>query len=173
MTTRIQPAATAETVAAARLLLTQMGISPADLVTAGAAVPTFGEVIPNLRARLSAGTLRTYNTHLEHLLDRWRDHRLDEPTKTDLDELARIIQATARTNRTSWRQCGGAFHQRGAMRVPVCRGQRLDPSLRQPRPPTHHARTPPVAQVCDPLGPARGDLPGRGHHRQRPRPRRR
>ncbi|MEU4345249.1 hypothetical protein AB0H00_29005 [Nocardia sp. NPDC023852] len=65
MTTRIQPAATAETVAAARLLLTQMGISPADLVTVGAAVLTFGEVIPKVRARLSAGTLRTYNTHLE------------------------------------------------------------------------------------------------------------
>ena len=34
----------AETLAAARLLLTQ--ISPADLVTPGTAVPTFAEIIP-------------------------------------------------------------------------------------------------------------------------------
>ncbi|WP_433710172.1 hypothetical protein ACQP2U_27920 [Nocardia sp. CA-084685] len=63
MTTLTQPAANAETIAAARVLLTQMGISPADLITTGAAVPTFGEVIPKVKARLSAGTLRTYNTH--------------------------------------------------------------------------------------------------------------
>lgn len=68
MTTLTQPAANAETIAAARVLLTQMGISPADLFTTAAAVPTFGEVIPKAKARLSAGTLRTYNTHFEHLL---------------------------------------------------------------------------------------------------------
>ncbi|WP_433620870.1 tyrosine-type recombinase/integrase [Nocardia sp. CA-120079] len=101
MTTLTQPAANAETIAAARVLLTQMGISPADLVTTGAAAPTFGEVIPKVRARLSEGTLRTYNTHFEHLLAAWSDHRLDEPTKTDLEEKARSIQAAAQTNRAS------------------------------------------------------------------------
>ncbi|MGK8489646.1 hypothetical protein [Nocardia asiatica] len=72
--------ATAETVAAARLLLTQMGISPADLVTPDTRMPTFEEVIPQVRARLAEGTLRTYNTHFEHLLAFWAQRRLDEPT---------------------------------------------------------------------------------------------
>ncbi|MGY2092217.1 hypothetical protein [Nocardia gipuzkoensis] len=101
MTSLTASAASAETVAAARLLLTQMGISPADLVTPGAQVPSFGEVIPKVRARLSAGTLRTYNTHFEHLLDAWADRRLDEPTKTDLEEMAASIQANARVDRAS------------------------------------------------------------------------
>ncbi|UGT69595.1 hypothetical protein LTT66_05220 [Nocardia gipuzkoensis] len=95
MTTLTHPAPNAETVAAARLLLTRMGISPADLVTTGEAVPTFGEVIPKVRARLSPGTLRTYNTHLQRLLDTWSDRRLDEPTKTDLDVRFRLISPVA------------------------------------------------------------------------------
>ncbi|MEV6254738.1 site-specific integrase [Nocardia sp. NPDC051911] len=104
------PTVSAETIAAARLLLTQMGISPADLVTSSANVPTFGEVIPKVRARLSAGTRRTYNTHFEHLLHAWRDHRLDQPTKTDLDEMARTIQANARINRASRGGTSAAEH---------------------------------------------------------------
>ncbi|MGY5311774.1 tyrosine-type recombinase/integrase [Nocardia gipuzkoensis] len=101
MTALASSSASAETVAAARLLLTQMGISPADLVTPGTRIPTFSEVIPKVRARLSEGTLRTYNTHFEHLLARWAERRLDEPTKADLEEMAAGIQAGARVNRAS------------------------------------------------------------------------
>ncbi|MFE9324327.1 hypothetical protein ACIHDR_10845 [Nocardia sp. NPDC052278] len=98
------PSASAETVAAARLLLTQMGISSADLVTAGAAVPTFGEIVPRVRETLKAGTKRTYGTHLDRLEQLWLDRRLDEVSKPDLDEMARAIQLGARVNRAS---CGG------------------------------------------------------------------
>src|SRR5207245_1740386 len=67
------PPASTETVAAARLLLTQMGISPADLVTVGATVPTFAEIVPRVRETLKAGTKRTYGTHLDRLERQWPD----------------------------------------------------------------------------------------------------
>lgn len=51
MTTTAMPptAASADAVAAARLLLAQMGISPADLITAATLAPTFAEIIPKVR----------------------------------------------------------------------------------------------------------------------------
>ncbi len=84
-----------------------MGISPADLVCAGASAPTFGEVIPKVRKILSPGTLRTYNTHFNRLLDLWSEQRMDEVSKTDLEEVAQTVQATARTTRVT-RGGGGA-----------------------------------------------------------------
>ncbi|MEV2220068.1 hypothetical protein AB0E01_09345 [Nocardia vinacea] len=97
-----------------------MGISPADLVTCGVAVPSFGEVIPKVKTRLSAGTLRTYNTHFEHLLAAWSDHRLDEPTKTDLEEKARDPSHRPHQPRLPRRHLrGAALHQRGALCLPL------------------------------------------------------
>ncbi|MFE3544300.1 tyrosine-type recombinase/integrase [Nocardia sp. NPDC059177] len=52
-------ATTSDTIAAARLLLTQMGLSPADLVTPATSVPTFAEIVPAVRAiRTTARTNR-------------------------------------------------------------------------------------------------------------------
>lgn len=90
-----------DTVAAARLLLNQMGLSPADLVTPTSSVPTFAEVVPAVRATLGAGTRRTYGTHLDHLENKWSGKRLDEVTKPDLDEMADTIRSSARINRAS------------------------------------------------------------------------
>ncbi|MGV9678841.1 tyrosine-type recombinase/integrase [Nocardia sp. NPDC003482] len=95
------PAApTAEAVAAARLLLSQMGITPADLVAA-VTTPTFAEVIPKVRATLSDGTLRTYRVHLARLETEWGTRRLDEPTRGEVEDMARAVRANARTNRAS------------------------------------------------------------------------
>ncbi|MEV6324601.1 hypothetical protein AB0M45_25935 [Nocardia sp. NPDC051787] len=47
-------------------------------------MPTFAEVIPQVRATLTPGTLRTYNTHFARLLVRWPDRRLDEPSVAEL-----------------------------------------------------------------------------------------
>ncbi|OXR40185.1 Tyrosine recombinase XerC [Nocardia cerradoensis] len=92
---------TSDTIAAARLLLTQMGLSPADLVAPSLSIPTFGEIIPAVRATLEAGTRRTYGTHLNHLENHWGSARLNEISKPDLDELADTIRSAARTNRAS------------------------------------------------------------------------
>lgn len=62
------PAVGAETLAAAKLLLAQMGISPADLIVGTTVAPTFAEVIPQVRATLAPGTLRTYNAGLTRLV---------------------------------------------------------------------------------------------------------
>ncbi|MGQ4619566.1 hypothetical protein [Nocardia sp. R7R-8] len=96
--------------AAAQLLLTQMGISPADLVTPDTRMPTFEEVIPQVRARLSEGTLRTYKTQFEHLLAHWAQRRLEEPTKADFEEMAAGIQANTRLNRTSRGETSAVEH---------------------------------------------------------------
>lgn len=86
-----QTAVTADTLAAARLLLAQMGITAADLVDTAPAAPTFAEVIPRVRARLSAGTARTYGTHFDLLESRWPDRSLTEPTRHELEELDALI----------------------------------------------------------------------------------
>ncbi|AVH20257.1 tyrosine-type recombinase/integrase [Nocardia cyriacigeorgica] len=106
----------AEAIAAARLLLAQMGISPADLVTSPTSTPTFGEVIPKVRSRLSAGTLRTYNSAFNHLLDKWSDTRLDAISKDDLEQMKRAIQSGARVNRASRGGTSAAEHFVGATR---------------------------------------------------------
>ncbi|MGY2126380.1 tyrosine-type recombinase/integrase [Nocardia gipuzkoensis] len=116
MTTSSHSPVTADTLAAARLLLTQMGISPADLVHPGTTVPTFAEVIPKVRARLSPGTLRTYDTHFTHLLTHWAERRLDEPEKAEFEDMARRIQAEARTNRASRGGTGAAENFVSALR---------------------------------------------------------
>ncbi|MGW5569623.1 tyrosine-type recombinase/integrase [Nocardia thailandica] len=91
----------AETLAAARLLLTQMGISPTDLVDTVSAAPTFAEAIPLVRARLSPGTARTYGTHLTLLESLWPDRSLSEASHQELEDLAASVQAKARSNRAS------------------------------------------------------------------------
>ncbi|WP_252367013.1 tyrosine-type recombinase/integrase [Nocardia salmonicida] len=96
-----QSGVTAETLAAARLLLNQMGITAADLVDTAPPAPTFAEVIPRVRARLTAGTARTYGTHFDLLESRWPTRSLTDPTRHELEELARFIKVNARKNRAS------------------------------------------------------------------------
>jgi len=94
--------ATAETLAAARLLLSQMGITPADLISEPIDVPTFVQVMPRVRATLKPGTLRTYNTHFRRLEHEWGNRPLTEPTKPELEIMAATIkqQAAARPRGT-------------------------------------------------------------------------
>ncbi|MEV0760430.1 site-specific integrase [Nocardia sp. NPDC050435] len=94
------PHTAAETLAAARVLLSRMGISPADLV-AHSTAPTFAEVIPQVRKTLSPGTARTYNAAFARLLRVLPDRRLDEVTQPELAALARQVHDTARTNRAT------------------------------------------------------------------------
>ncbi|WP_245562490.1 tyrosine-type recombinase/integrase [Nocardia araoensis] len=79
--------------------MSQIGITAIDLLTDTAAAPTFGQIIPKLRATLTPGTLRTYNTHLNNLENTWHNHPLDAVTKADLDEKARAVQVASRGSR--------------------------------------------------------------------------
>ncbi|MCP2297581.1 Site-specific recombinase XerD [Nocardia amikacinitolerans] len=95
MTTDARTVADPTAIEATQILLSQIGITAADLLTDTHAIPTFGDVIPKLRATLTPGTLRTYNTHLNNLENTWHDRQLDAVSKADLDEKARAVQATS------------------------------------------------------------------------------
>ncbi|MVU75876.1 tyrosine-type recombinase/integrase [Nocardia sp. ET3-3] len=100
-------APTAQTLEAARLLLSQLGVSAADLISEPIDVPTFAVVIPDVRKTLSFGTLRTYNTHFNRIENEWADRRLDEPTKPELVEMAERVKSESVAN--------GSRHGRGAV----------------------------------------------------------
>lgn len=88
-------------VTAARVLLTQMNITPADLLADQPPIPTFAQIVPAVRAVLTPGTLRTYGTHLTRLETCWGDRALDTITKAELDAMAATVRATARPNRAT------------------------------------------------------------------------
>lgn len=145
--------------AAARLLLSQMGIAPFDLV-AGTSAPTFAEVVPKVRTTLTPGTLRTYDTHLSWLEKHWDDRRLDEISKLDLEQRAREVQAGARASRASWGRGSAVEHFVGAVRCVYRYAEdsgwirRADNPARQvPKParqPSHRYAIPPhrLAEIC-------------------------
>ncbi|MEU6585933.1 site-specific integrase [Nocardia sp. NPDC046763] len=151
--------ASAETVAAARLLLSQIGIAPADLVAESSA-PTFAEVVPKVRTTLTPGTLRTYDTHLSWLKKHWHDRRLDEISKLDLEQRAREVQAGARASRASRGGGSAVEHFVGAVRCVYRYAEdsgwvrRADNPARQvPKParqPSHRYAIPPqrLAEIC-------------------------
>ncbi|MEV7352791.1 site-specific integrase [Micromonospora chalcea] len=76
---------------AARLLLARMGISPADLVEAVSdrpPAPTFAEYVPVVAAAVSDGTRRAYGSYWKRVLEQWGQRRLDEPTPSEIEQLA-------------------------------------------------------------------------------------
>jgi integrase len=153
--------ASAEVLAAARLMLSQLGVSPADLTGTPIVVPTFAEVIPSVRATLGPGTLRTYNTHLTRLETEWSTRRLDEPSKADLEAMARTVQQTARTNRASRGGTCAVEHFVSAVRCVYRYAEaenwirRENNPARQTPKPTRHASqrhaigSPQLADICE------------------------
>ncbi len=99
--THTHPAADPAAIEATRILLSQIGITPSDLLATIPECPTFAHTIPQLRSTLTPGTLRTYHVHLDRLENTWPNQRLDEVTVADLDQQARDVQASSRINRSS------------------------------------------------------------------------
>ena len=67
--------------AAARLMLERMGISPADLLDVAPAcgsAPTFAQYVPVVAAAVSPGTRRVYGSYWNQVVDAWGDRRIDE-----------------------------------------------------------------------------------------------
>jgi integrase/recombinase XerC len=82
---------------AARLLLSRMGISPADLVDGPLphrAGPTFAEYVPVVAQAVTTASRRAYGSYWNKLIDAWGTRRLDEPTPTEIEQLAERIRAT-------------------------------------------------------------------------------
>jgi integrase/recombinase XerC len=84
--------------------LGQLGVvSPADPLPADPnrhPVPTFAEYVPVVSAGVSAGTRRVYGSYWNRVLEQWATRRLDEPTPSDMRQLAEQVrrQAMARHN---------------------------------------------------------------------------
>ena len=88
---------------AVRLLLTKLGIEPADLLTgsAGPTLPTFAEYVPVVAAAVTAGTGRTYRPYWDRVVRRWGDRPLDQLSPTDIKQLAEHVKTTAVMRRNS------------------------------------------------------------------------
>ena len=88
----VSPAA--DRLAAARLMLSSLGISVEDLTstpTETKDVPTFDAYIPIVEAAVTPGTLRVYGSYWKRIKERWGERRLDEPTAT---EIAGLVELT-------------------------------------------------------------------------------
>ncbi|MFF1611402.1 tyrosine-type recombinase/integrase [Amycolatopsis sp. NPDC058278] len=89
---------------AARLLLSKMGIAPADLLTEPVErrrVPTFTDYIPVVARAVSAATARSYSSYWRRLEAEWGSRRLDEPSPSEIKQLAEESRAQAVVRRNS------------------------------------------------------------------------
>jgi integrase len=89
---------------AALLVLKSMGLSPADLTAAPAnqpPVPTFAEYVPVVAATVTPGTLRAYRPYWKRTAEQWGERRLDEPTPSEVKQLAAYVKANAVPRRNS------------------------------------------------------------------------
>src|SRR6058998_262286 len=105
---------------AARLLLARMGISPVDLLQTASSrppVPTFAEYIPVVSAAVSAGTRRVYGTYWNRILDQRGKRQLDEPTPSDVRQLAEHVRTHGgqdeRGGGVAGRRAGGGYRLDG------------------------------------------------------------
>lgn len=89
---------------AARLLLAKLGVSPADLLQVAAPrspAPTFAEYVPVVSAAVGAGARKTYGTYWNRLLEAWPDRRIDEPTPSELKQMATHVRSQVLVRRNA------------------------------------------------------------------------
>jgi integrase len=90
---------------AALLVLKSMGLSLDDLLSAGSSnrqpVPTFAEYVPVVSATVTAASLRAYRPYWNRTVVRWGGRRLDEPTPSEVKQLAAYVKANAVQRRNS------------------------------------------------------------------------
>ncbi|WBB50240.1 site-specific integrase [Verrucosispora sp. WMMA2044] len=104
---------------AARLLLARMGISPADLVEAASdrpPAPTFAEYVPVVAAAVSDGTRRAYGSYWKRVLEHWGRRRLDEPSPSEIEQLAEYAKTHVVARRNARGGRSAAEHLIAALR---------------------------------------------------------
>jgi integrase/recombinase XerC len=119
MTAELHVTASQPELEAARVLLAKLGVSPADLLHAStprAPAPTFAEYIPVVSAAVGAGARKTYGTYWNRLLEAWPDRRIDEPTPSDLKQMATYTRAHVVSRRNARGGHSAAEHFVSAMR---------------------------------------------------------
>ncbi|ONI88013.1 hypothetical protein ALI22I_19905 [Saccharothrix sp. ALI-22-I] len=106
-----------KTVQAARLLLTQLGLSPEDLMWVPTSLPTFRDYVPHVIAASGAGAKRTYGTYWTRITETFGDKRLDEVTVSEIEALMRLLVANRRVRRNDRGGHSVAEHFLSAMRA--------------------------------------------------------
>ena len=91
------------TVAAARQLLEQLGITTADLQCAPSIVevPTVAEYVRRVKAAAGPGSRRTYGTYWDRMAALWGDRPMTSFAATDIEFLKHETASAARSRRNS------------------------------------------------------------------------
>ncbi|MFY1692973.1 integrase [Plantactinospora sp. WMMB782] len=91
------------TLAAARHVLAQLGVTLADLQTTDPAPrpPTIAEYLPRVTAAAGPGARHTYGTYWDRMATTWPDRPLDTITASDIEALKQQMIQTARTRSNS------------------------------------------------------------------------
>jgi len=163
-------APTAADLDAARLLLDRLGVSPADLLTAApdrAPAPTFADYIPVVRAAVSPGTRRIYGSYWNRITEHWGTRRLDEPTPTEIQQLAEQLKAGLTVRRNARGGRGATEHLIAALRC-LYRHAEADNLIPAGSNPARKVPKPRRLPLDPPRGrrhPPRRDQPGCRDHR--------
>jgi hypothetical protein len=95
-------------IAAARLLLDQLGVTLDDLNCPGTtpndqapSMPTLAEYLPRVIAAAGPGANRTYANYWRRMLSAWGERPLDQITASDVEAMQHAAAATARSRRNS------------------------------------------------------------------------
>lgn len=113
-------AASATEIEAARVVLASMGLSASDLLDTPSLhreVPTFAEYIPIVAAAVGTGTRRVYSSYWNRILGQWADRRLDEPTPSEIKQLADHTKTHRFARRNGRGGRGAAEHLIAALAV--------------------------------------------------------
>ena len=97
-------APTAAEIDAARVLLAKLGVSAADLLAVAKErppAPTFATYVPIVIAAVGEGSRRVYSSYWNRILQHWGTRRLDEPTPSEIAQLAEHIKTHAVTRRNA------------------------------------------------------------------------
>jgi integrase len=101
---------TTQDLEAARLLLSRLGVDPADLIGDAPAdnadgerppMPTLGEWIPVVAGLVSPSTASSYGSYWKKAEARWDTRPMDTITATEIKAMAEHVRSTARVRRNS------------------------------------------------------------------------
>ncbi|MGZ0147948.1 tyrosine-type recombinase/integrase [Kribbella sp. WER1] len=146
---------------AARLLLSKLGVSAADLLAATEPrphAPTFAEYVPVVSAAVSPGTRRVYSSYWNRIVNAWGERQLTEPTPTEIEQLARTIKENATVRRNARGGRYAAEHTISALRCIYRRAtadgiltEQQNPALKvnKPRRQTSNRRAIPDQQLAE------------------------
>lgn len=105
--------------AAARLLLERMGVTPEQLlqvVTPKPPAPTFAEYLPVVEAAVGPGTRRVYGSYWNRVRERWGQRPIDQPTPSQIKQLCEDVRANVVLRRNARGGHKAAEHLIAALR---------------------------------------------------------